>query len=267
VKTTLTLISASLTVAALLAGAPAARAASKFSYDDWNKVLGKYVNDKGRVNYEALAKDRADLDRLVASVEKTSPKTNPEMFPTKNDKLAYYLNAYNAHVFRGVLARGPEKESVWTGGLLSGTGYKFFVGMDIVVGGEKLNLKKLEDNYVREGFKDPRVHAGLNCASKGCPRLPQVAFDPEKLDQQLDAGMTEFVGEKRNCTVDDATKTVTYSKILDWFSKDFIGYEASHGNPNGNQTDYVNRYRGSMPKVPREYTMKFFDYDKSINAQ
>src|SRR4029079_15419173 len=105
-----------------------------------------------------------------------------------------------------------------------------------------------------------RAPARRTAAGRGSARLPQVAFDPEKLDQQLDAGMTEFVGEKRNCTVDDAAKTVTYSKILDWFSKGFLAYEAAHGNPNGNQTDYVNRYRGSMPKVPREYTIKFFEY-------
>lgn len=256
----------SLLLAALLVGAAAkAPAAGKFSYDDWTKVLGKYVNDKGRVNYKALAKDRADLDRFIASIEKTSPRSNPEMFPTKNDKLAYWLNAYNAQVFKGVLSRGPEKESVWKGGLISG--YGFFVGMDIVLGGQKLSLKKVEDDFVRGEFKDPRVHAALNCASKGCPRLPQVAFDPEKLDQQLDAGMTEFVGETRNLTVDDANKTVTLSKILDWFSKDFLGYEAAHGNPDGTQIDYANRYRGPLPKVPRTYKIKFFEYDKSINAQ
>lgn len=247
-----------------LVSRPAA-AASKFSYEDWSKVLGKYVNEKGYVNYEALAKDRAELDRFIASIEKTGPQSSPESFPTKNDKLAYYLNAYNAQVFKGVLARGPEKESVWKGGLVSG--YSFFVGMDIVVDGKKTSLKSLEDNMVREGFKDPRVHAALNCASKGCPRLPQVAFDPEKLDQQLDAGMTEFVGEKRNCTVDDAAKTVTYSKILDWFEKDFLGYEKANGNASPNQTDYVNRYRGTNPKVPRDYKIKFFEYDKSVNKQ
>src|SRR5205085_8803536 len=138
-----------------------------------------------------------------------------------------------------------------------------FVGMDIVLGGEKLNLKKLEDKYVREGFKDPRVHAALNCASKGCPRLPQTAFLPEKLDEQLDKGMSEFVAEKRNVTIDDAAKTVTLSKILDWFSKDFLAYEEAHGDPNGTHIDYVNRYRGANPKIPKDYKMKFFDYDKS----
>ena len=252
-----------LSLAAAVLSRPAL-AVSKFSYEDWNKVLGKYVNAKGYVNYDGLAKDRADLDRFVNSIEKTSPKTNPELFPTKNDELAYWLNAYNAQVFKGVLARGPEQESVWKG-LVSG--YTFFVGMDIVLGGEKLNLKKLEDKTVREGFKDPRVHAALNCASKGCPRLPQVAFDPEKLDQQLDAGMTDFMGETRNVTVDAAAKTVTLSKILDWFEKDFIGYEKAKGTQDPNQIDYVNRYRGALPKIPRDYKIKFFEYDRSVNKQ
>jgi hypothetical protein len=251
---------------AFLALMPVAlQAAPAFSYDDWNKVLGKYVDARGYVNYDALAKDRGDLDRFIAAVEKTSPRSNPELFPTKNARLAYWLNAYNAQVFKGVLSRGPEKESVWKGGLFSG--YSFFVGMDIVLGGEKLNLKKLEDKTVREEFKDPRVHAALNCASKGCPRLPQVAFDPEKLDEQLDAGMRGFVAETRNVTIDDAAKTVTFSKILDWFSGDFIGYETRNGDPDGNQIDYVNRYRGTLPKVPKGYSIKFFEYDKGVNKQ
>jgi hypothetical protein len=239
-------------------------AASKFSYDDWNKVLGKFVDARGYVNYDALAKDRGDLDRFLAAIEKTSPRSNPELFPGKNDQLAYWLNAYNAQVFKGVLARGPEKESVWKG-LVSG--YSFFVGMDIVLGGEKLNLKKLEDKTVREGFKDPRAHAALNCASKGCPRLPQVAFEPEKLDEQLDAAMTGFVAEKRNVSIDDAAKSVTFSKILDWFSGDFVGYEKTHGDADGTQIDYVNRYRGALPKIPKGYAMKFFEYDKGVNRQ
>lgn len=249
----------------LLLTAAVSAADSRFSYEDWNKVLGRYVNTKGYVNYDALAKDRADLDRFIAAIEKTSPRSDPALFPTRNDQLAYWLNAYNAQVFKGVLARGPEPESVWKGGLISG--YSFFVGMDIVLGGEKLNLKKLEDKTVREGFKDPRVHAALNCASKGCPRLPEVAFDPGKLDAQLDAGMTEFAGEARNVAVDDAAKTVTLSRIFDWFSADFIAFEKAKGTADPNQIDYVNRYRGPLPRIPREYKIRFFEYDKAINRQ
>jgi hypothetical protein len=248
----------------VLAAAPA-RAAEPFSHADWGTVLGKFVDARGYVNYAALAKDRAELDRYVAALEATSPRNAADRFPTRNDKLAFYLNAYNATVFKGVLgllAKDPKTDSVW--GSLK-TGYGFFVGMDITVGGQKTNLKKLEDVEVREAFADPRVHAALNCASKGCPRLPQVAFDPAKLDEQLDAGMTEFVGEARNVTLDAAAKTVTLSKIFDWFEKDFLAYEKAKGNAKGTLIDYVNRYRGSLPKIPGDYKVKFFDYDKALN--
>jgi len=132
------------------------------------------------------------------------------------------------------------------------------------VDGKRVSLDDIEGELRK---MDPRVHAALNCASKGCPRLPRFAFDPEKLDEQLDAGMTGFVAEKRNVSIDDAARTVTFSKILDWFSGDFIAYEKAHGNPDGTQIGYVNRYRGALPKIPNGYAMKFFEYDKSVNRQ
>jgi hypothetical protein len=131
----------------------------------------------------------------------------------------------------------------------------------------KCEAVRLADRAPKEVPVTCRSHAALNCASKGCPRLPQAAFDPEKLDEQLDKGMKGFVAEKRNVTIDDAAKTVALSKIFDWFSGDFIEYEKAHGDPDGNQIDYVNRYRGSLPKVPKGYAMKFFDYDNGVNRQ
>ena len=163
------------------------------------------------------------------------------------------------------MARGPERESVWRGGVVSG--YKFFVGMKITVGGEKTSLKKLEDKIIREQFQDPRIHAALNCASLGCPRLPQKAFDPAQLNQELDAAMTEFVQEEMNVRVVHASRTVHLSKVFDWFSRDFFDYEQRHGATNPSLIDYINRYRGETPEVPRDYKIKFSKYDKRINRQ
>jgi hypothetical protein len=238
---------------------------SSFSYADWNLVLEKFVDEKGRVDYEALAKDRAALDRFVAAVERTSPDAEPALFPARNDQLAYYLNAYNAWVFRGVLARGPETVSVWKGGLVSG--YSFFVGMDIVLGGVKTNLKKLEDKTVRARYADPRIHAALNCASRGCPRLPRKAFEPATLDAELDAAMREFVSETRNVAVDAAARTVTLSKIFDWFEGDFLAFEKKQGRADPGLVDYVNRYRAADAQVPRELRVRFAEYDKSLNGR
>lgn len=245
-----------------------ALAAEPFPHAEWTQVLQKFVDQRGYVDYRALAKDRALLDRYLARVERTGPQNQPALFPDRDHQLAYYINAYNALVFKGVLARGPEKESVWTGGLLPGqTGYAFFVGMDVMVGGEETNLKALEDDVIRAGFQDPRIHAALNCASRGCPRLPRQAFEGATLDQQLDAAMREFVAEARNVSVDESAKTVTLSKIFDWFAADFIAHEKRNGNPGGTVVDYVNRYRPAGARLPRGYAVRFFDYDKRINQQ
>ena len=238
-----------------------ARAAS-FSYDDWNEVLGKYVDDEGLVDYHGLAADRGALDRFLASIETTGPKSDPEAFPTRDDQLAYYINAYNALAFQGVLELGPDAKTVWG---FTGTGLGFFVRMKVVVDGEKMSLKSLEDDIVREEFKDPRIHAALNCASIGCPKLPRVAFSPDRLDEQLDAEMTKFVNEERNCRIDEAAGTATLSRIFDWFRKDFEEYEAAQGG--GGLSDYINRYRPADAQLSPDLKLKFSKYDKRLNRQ
>ena len=236
--------------------------AARFSHQDWSLVLQQFVNEAGFVDYEGLARHRSVFDRYIRSIEAISPLSHPQQFPGRKDALAYYLNAYNAQVFKGVLARGPEDRSVWRG-LLSG--YGFFVRMSIQVGGRKMNLKGLEDKVIRRQFADPRVHASLNCASRSCPRLPRHAFEPTQLDEQLDAAMQEFV--TKHCKPDHAAQTVTLSRIFNWFSEDFLAYERTQGNSKPNLIDYVNRYRPAGQQIPRTYAVRFAEYDKGINKQ
>jgi hypothetical protein len=238
---------------------------SSFSYFDWDSVLSAFVDERGTVDYEALSRAPQALDRFLAAVERVSPDSDPSLFSARQDQLAYFLNAYNAWVFRGVLARGPEKESVWKGGLVSG--YSFFVGMDIVLGGVRTNLKKLEDKAIRARFADPRIHAALNCASRGCPRLPQKAFEPATLEAELDTAMREFVAEKRNVSVDATARTATLSKIFDWFSADFLAFEKRQGRSDPNLLDYVNRFRAADAQVPRDLRVRFAEYDKRLNGR
>lgn len=251
-------------IAGLLAMTATAEEPEPLSHAAWTEVLQRFVDDRGLVDYVGLAADRETFDRYVRSVETISPRSHPELFPTREAALAYYVNAYNALVFKGVLARGPEDRSVWRG-LVSG--FTFFVAMRVEVGGEKTSLKALEDNVIRGEFEDPRIHAALNCASIGCPRLPREAFDPEKLDAQLDQAMTEFVSDSRHVRIEAESKTVFLSKIFDWFSDDFLSEEKWRGASDPNVLDYVNRYREPGAQIPRSYKITFPDYDKAINKQ
>lgn len=244
--------------------APGTATATPFSHDAWTSVLERFVDGQGRVDYRALAADRAQLDRYLGALAASSPDSAPESFASDAERLAYWLNAYNALVFQGVLTRGPETESVWGDGLF---GLGFFTAERYVLGGVRYSLKRLEDDVVRGRFRDARVHAALNCASLGCPRLSRRALLGASLDADLDAAMREFVAETRYCRIDMVTRTVTLSKIFDWFENDFREAERRRGNPRPSLVDYVNRYRDPRELVPRDYRVRFADYDKRLNRQ
>lgn len=240
---------------------PSAR--KRFSHADWQSVLERFVRPDGLVDYQALARDRAALDRYVAAIRRDSPSSSPALFPTRDEALAYYLNAYNAHVFAGVLSRGPEKSSVWSG-LISG--FNFFVRMKVVVGGERMSLKTLEEEHILKTFQEPRVHAALNCASIGCPPLSRRAYEADSLDAQLQEAMQNWVADPYHCKVDTAARSVTLNKIFDWFRDDFIGYEKRLGNQEPSLISYVNRFRPESDRIPLDFSVGFSTYDKKING-
>src|SRR6476646_1457697 len=76
---------------------PTVSAADAVSPDRaWANVLSRFVDDKGRIDFAGMAKDRHDLDVYVAWLAKVSPVSQPASFPTPESRLAYYINAYNA---------------------------------------------------------------------------------------------------------------------------------------------------------------------------
>lgn len=241
-----------------------AQATAPFSHADWAAVLEEVVDARGLVDYRSLALDPTVLDRYVATIAQESPKNAPKRFASKDHQLAYYLNAYNALVLRGVLDLGPDVSSVWGE---SGTGLGFFVMRKVRVGGEKMSLKALEDDVIRKQFADPRVHAALNCASMGCPRLPREPFTGELLQDQLDSAMREFVADSLHVLVRPAENEVVLSKIFDWFSDDFLDGERRRGVDRPHIVGYLNRFRLQGSQIPIGAKVRFKEYDKRLNRR
>lgn len=239
-------------------------AQQRFMHDDWQQVLKTYVNNEGYVDYSALLQNRAQFDRYLNAIKTQGPNTTPALFSNDDERLAYYINAYNALVFEGVLARGPEDKSVWRG-LISGL--NFFRLMDVTFDQTTSNLQSLEDDIIRAKFQDPRIHAAVNCASISCPRLPQEAFTGDQLQQQLDAAMREFINSPLHVRIDHDTKTATISKIFKWFEEDFIAYEKQGGSAKPVIQSYLNRFLAENEQIDSTYTVAYFDYNKGINSQ
>jgi hypothetical protein len=220
-------------------------------YDAWTRVLEKHVDGEGRVNFAALAKERADLDRFVAYVYDVGPNNQPQLFPTPQHVLAYHLNAYNALAMHKVIETGIPQTNA---GLKK---VAFFYFGKVRVGGADISLYDYENNVIR-AIGDERVHVALNCMSVSCPRLPREPFLPEKLEAQLERESRLFFNEARNVTVDDAKQVVRISEILKFYTGDFLAKAPS-------LNVYVNKYRDK--KVPESHRVEFIDYDWTINRQ
>ena len=255
--------------------------ANGFDHTTLDRVLKGYVNEIGEVDYDGLKKNPDELDRYVEMLAATSPANRPQLFPTRDDRLAYWLNAYNAFVLKAVSAAYPVN-SVRDMGFL----YSFFWRRKFLAGGQQMTLTHLENQMIRRRFSDPRIHFALVCASLSCPLLPREAFTGPALQEQLERAARLFINQKRNLTMDTTANRVYLSGLynLSDYEEDFLQH-LRRRNPDRKVTllDYILLYL--TPRVtlldyilpyltPRNFQalnslrnprVEFFRYDWSIN--
>jgi len=248
---------------ALVSFLPAALSAAPFSHDRFDQVLQEYVHDDGLVRYAALAEDRALLDAYVDSLGHYSPESHPDRFPSREHELAYWINAYNAFVLRGVIDAYPIA-SVKDAFVLSG----FFNRQIFVAGGREMTLDHVENKIIRPTYQDPRIHFAVNCAALSCPQLENRAFTGSQLDARLEGALTRFAQDSNHVRLQD--KRLYLSKILDWYGADFTAwFPPDRPNPETMPT-IVNYLRPYLPAdlaagLTEDIAIEYNDYDWALN--
>ena len=201
-----------------------------FDYQWWNDALGRWVREGG-VDYDSVVSEQGDLRRFVATLSVAGPHSTPERFQTEPERLAYYINAYNALVLFAVIDNWPiESVHDVRGWLDPRKGFGFFYGLQMALDGGRTNLYDLENEVIR-GFKDARIHAAINCASKSCPALASHAYEPVTLDAQLDAVTQLFCSTAPHVRVDEEAEQIQLSAIFDWYKVDFEEHARRLGKP------------------------------------
>jgi hypothetical protein len=248
----------------------------EFSHDLLEKVQSTYVDEFGRVDYARLARDPGNLDRYYQLVAAFSPDSHPDLFPGERDRLTYWINAYNGAVLRTVLEYYP----IVTVGDVTPPRLLFFMPehsgffyfQKLRFGGESLNLYDLEHEVIRKRFDEPRVHFAINCASNGCPRLPQHAFTAANLEAELERETLRFAAEERNVRVHHDDRAVYVSSIFSWYETDFVDwYRAEHKADTATLLDYIRLY--STPEITQtlgaaaDYEVRSIPYDWGLNDQ
>ncbi|MCX7550904.1 DUF547 domain-containing protein [Xanthomarina sp. F2636L] len=210
------------------------------NYNTWSTFLEKHVNSFGEVNYQAI---QIDQDLLEASLKSFS-KTKPESSWSKDETLAYWINAYNAFTIKLIIDNYPIKSIK---DLKNPWDQKF-----IPIGKQSMSLNEIEHEILRK-MNEPRIHFAIVCASKSCPKLLNKAYLPSKLDLQLTVATEDFLSDesKNNISKDQ----ITISKIFKWFSEDFT--------QNGSLIEFLNKY--TSVQISKKAKKKFMNYNWELN--
>ena len=149
-----------------------------FRDTDWIAVLRDHVRD-GLVDYDGLARNREPLDRYYALISAMGPTATPDQFPTRNHRLAYGINAYNALVLAAVI-EDPSRPTMYD---LSMPPLESAV--TFLLDRKPTTLLAIEEDLLRESGGDVRVIFALSRAQLGAPALRPEPYTADAIDRQL----------------------------------------------------------------------------------
>jgi hypothetical protein len=223
--------------------------ANPVQHGEWDVLVKKHVSKNGMVDYQGFLKDKKQLQVYLDKLSANKPTSKW----SKNEKMAFWINAYNAFTVKLILDHYPIKSikdikrgipfvnSVWDIAF-------------IPMGKEKIDLNYIEHTILRKEFNDPRIHAAINCASFSCPLLRNEAYYASRLDEQLNDAMRRFVNDPQRNQLDKSN--IKISKIFSWFAGDF--------KLNGSSiVNYLNKY--AKKRVQPNAKIDFLEYQWELN--
>ena len=235
------------------------------AFDQSHALLDKIVKqqlDSGLFDYKGLKGAPAGLEKYLEGLAAVKP-AEYEAWP-RQEKIAFWINAYNAFTIKAILDNYPIKSN-WKASLrYPKNSIRQIPGvwdeLKFKALGRELTLNGIEHEILRKEFKDPRAHMALVCASVGCPPLRAEAYTGAALDAQLDDQARQFLKNPAKFRADRGEGKVYLSPIFKWFAEDF--------KPNA--LAFVARYAdedaGAYLKEGK-FKVSYLDYDWSLNER
>ncbi len=249
-------------------------------HDKCAEVLKNFVDDKGMVDYTTLRRQRLKLKALLREFENLDP--NEYRTWTKENKIAFWLNAYNIQMLKIITDNYPIQSSrilrlypgwgpnsilhikgIWTD-------YKFLV-MD-----EEFTLSEIDKRFFRKEFDDPRIFFALSKGSLSSPPLRNEPYYGHRLNKQLDDQVKRFLSSPLALHIDTEKQRVHLSSLFqsssygkEFMSKFAIDKKFKDHEPTTRAvlnfiTNYVSRDKVSFLEVGN-YSVKYMKYDWTIN--
>ncbi len=234
------------------------RAQPVVDHTPFDSLLRRHVS-QGGVDYGGFKADVAQLDRYLASLAVADLDA-----ATRQQKLAFFINAYNACTIRLILRHHGNIGSIRDI-------KKPFKTREWKIAGRIMSLDEIENDKLRAELAEPRIHFAIVCASVSCPDLASHAYTAAGIDRELDEAAGKFLGSKKHLRVevDEGFFSDSYilyvSQIFNWFEKDFT-------RDGQRVADFVARHAGEttaafIRKHRSKLVIRHLDYDWSLNQK
>ncbi|MDH4069892.1 MAG: DUF547 domain-containing protein [Ignavibacteria bacterium] len=180
-------------------------------HTDFSAVLSEVVRD-GLVDYQEIKTD----ERFRRYLNQLS-QTDPDAIRDKADRLAFWINAYNAFTIELIVDHLPVQSirEITVGE--TGPWDIVWIG----IGGELYSLNQIEHEIIRKQFNEPLIHMALVCAAISCPPLLSEAYTGERLKEQMEHSARLFLADTTKNRYDETTRTLYLSELFQWYGDDF----------------------------------------------
>ena len=207
----------------------------------WNNLLNTYVTIDGKVDYNGFRKDKTQLDTYLQLLSNNVPDDSW----SENEKLAFWINAYNAFTVSLIVEHYPVKSIM---DIKNAWDIKF-----IQLGEQIYTLNEIEHKVIRKEFNEPRIHFVLVCAAVSCPVLLNEAYIADELERQLQLQGEHFINDSFKNLI--KTNKAKVSQLFNWYGDDFT--------KKGNLIDYLNQF--STIQIDQNATIDFLEYNWDLN--
>ena len=228
------------------------------NFNPWDELLHQYVDNQGRVDYQAWQTE--SRQKLTDWLEEIA-RIDLQSYPEANQRLALWLNLYNALTIGQVLTVYPIASIRPT--LLGIPNWivfiRFFQRSLYQIADRSYSLNDIEHSILRREFREPRIHFALVCASVGCPLLRNEAYLPENVQSQLENDAEHFINNPAKVYYDRTSQLLYCNPILKWYRQDFL--KVAESIP-----QYIQNYLSTV-ELPSSTRISYLIYDWSLNQR
>lgn len=244
-------------------------------------ILKEYVDAQGLVNYSKLRRLRVELNQAVEKLAGLKPEVHITW--SRDEKLAFWINAYNICTLKGIIENYPIKPSRFMLLFYPADSVMHIRGLRsetyFTIMGLQYTLDEIEKDVLLARFEEPRACFAVNYGTLGSAPLRNEPYLGKLLEKQLDGQIRDYFARPASLKIDESNNVVYLSpifKMYKWHEDAFLkryGTDKLFRNREPYDRailnfikDYVSDANAQFLKR-KEYSIEYIKYNWQLNEQ